>query len=114
MTHNRKRYSIDRKHEAFVQATQEAYRCGSEADAINLLLDFIQDGTLATALGRIRKYQQSVEIARTASENVTLDPLKVSPKPMGSQALKPQSFNGYAHNTVSELEALAAVLPEEF
>ena len=112
MTHNRKRYSIDRKHEAFVQATQEAYRCGSEADAINLLLDFIQDGTLANALGRIRKYQQSAEMAHKLSEALPSNQIRQQPWP--SPSLQPQALNGHSSPDVSELEALAAVLPEEF
>ena len=113
MTHNRKRYSIDQKHEAFVQATQEAYRCGSEADAINLLLDFIQDGTLATALGRIRKYQQSVEIAQKSSGDVPANKLVLQPS-LPYSSLQAQALNGHSPSDVSELEALAAVLPEEF
>lgn len=53
------RYSLDNCHAPFVQAVKKAYRCGSDADAINLLLDFIQDGTLQTALTRIDWVQQS-------------------------------------------------------
>ncbi len=80
-----KRHALDVKHNSFVQATKLAYRCGSDADAINLLLDFIQDGTLETALPRIRMYQDSPEIHA--------DPQR--------------STNG------ADLRDLAAILPED-
>jgi len=53
------RYSLDTCHDPLVESVKRAYRCGSDADAINLLLDFIQDGTLQTALTRIDWVQQS-------------------------------------------------------
>jgi|GEM_PF-2116668 len=115
MNDRRKRYSIDKKHAAFVQATREAYRCGSEADAINLLLDFIQDGTLETALARIRQYQHSLAIAQTPLESNLL-PASPLPQTVQYEPLPPQTFNSSYPNreAASELEILAAVLPEEF
>ena len=81
-----KRHALDTKHNSFVQATKLTYRCGSDADAINLLLDFIQDGTLQTALQRIQMVQDSSEIP-------------INPR---------QATSG------ADLRDLAAILPEEF
>ena len=81
-----KRHALDIKHNDFVQATKLAYRCSGDSEAVNLLLDFIQDGTLQTALARIRMVQDSSEI-------------HTDPR---------QTTNG------ANLRELAAILPEEF
>lgn len=86
-----KRHSLDKRHNAFVQAIKEAYRCNGDTAAINLLLDFIQDEILETALARIDWVQQSPAIPAKPTQSKFTD-----------------------REGDSSTKRLAALLPEEF